>query len=179
MKNRWPVRTHRFIHALVAATILALDVWTKELAEVALPAAGGSRGLIDGFLSLTLVHNTGAAFGLFASSDPRSTTRILNLVAVVALGIVAYYSFRAPAGRFRLQAGLSLIFGGALGNLLDRALRGYVVDFVEVYYRTFHWPNFNVADSAITVGVTLLMIDSFFGTFDESRENDPAPSAHS
>jgi signal peptidase II len=151
----------RYAHVVTAISILGLDLWTKRLAEEILPSRGGSVSLVDGFLSLALVHNTGAAFGLFSQTDPRVTARILNVVAIVALAVVGTVWFRTPNHHKRLGFGLALVFAGALGNLVDRFTLGYVVDFIEVYWRSFHWPNFNVADSSISIGVGLLILDSF------------------
>ncbi len=153
--------TRRLVYAAISAAILAFDLWTKKLAETTLPMHGGTIRVFDGWLSFALVHNTGAAFGLFSQQNPEVTAKVLNLVALGALVVVALYSWKTPPDRSRLQTGLALIFGGALGNFIDRLTLGYVVDFVEVYWRSFHWPNFNVADSAICVGVGLLILDSF------------------
>ena len=171
-------RSSRFLrgsHAALAAAVLGLDLWTKQLAETILPMHGGTVRIVDGILHFGLVHNTGAAFGLFSRHDPTMTARALNLVALVALGIVALTSLRSPASRGKLQYGLALVFGGALGNLVDRITLGHVIDFVEVHIGRFHWPNFNVADSAICVGVALLVLDSFAAADAEGSDPRPAP----
>jgi signal peptidase II len=159
-----------------SAAIVVLDLVTKNLAESILPYHGGTFEVIPGFLSMTLVHNTGAAFGLFANAEPAITTFVLNLIALGALLGVTIYSLRSPADRVRLQSGLALVLGGALGNLHDRLRFGHVVDFVEVYWRSFHWPNFNVADSAICVGVGLLVLDSFLHVETPEPSHVPAPA---
>lgn len=165
--------TLRLRWAAVSAAIVISDLVTKHLAETLLPFRGGTKVVIPGLLNMTLVHNTGAAFGLFASAEPAVTTFVLNLVALGALAGVTFYSLRSPADRGRLQLGLALVLGGALGNLHDRLRFGHVVDFVEVYWRRFHWPNFNVADSAICVGVGLLVLDSFLHVEPEEPASGP------
>jgi len=110
-------------------------------------------------LNFTLMHNYGAAFSLLA--DAGGWQRWLLLFLSLAVGIViTVWLTRLQAGQVRLAIALALILGGAVGNLIDRALHGYVIDFIDVYYRQWHWPAFNLADSAITIGAVLLIIDS-------------------
>ena len=115
------------------------------------------RPLIHGLLNLTLVHNTGAAFGLLAGHTSILRTIFFLGVSLLAMGVILWMVFRLPQDQKLELFALSLIFGGALGNVIDRARLGEVVDFIDVYYRTYHWPAFNVADSAITIGVILLV----------------------
>ena len=118
-----------------------------------------SRTIVDDFFDLTYVRNTGAAFGLFASVDSSIKAILLNSVAVVVFLIVSAYALRSSHKSVRLQVGLALILGGAVGNLLDRVRFGYVVDFLDFAVSGHHWPAFNVADSAICIGVGLLFLD--------------------
>jgi signal peptidase II len=142
---------------LIAATIVALDQVTKALALLGL-VPGIPVPLIDGLLALTLVLNPGLAFGLLAGLPPRWRWLIvaLSLAALLVLVRVAVRLLTPGAPLDRLA--VSLMFGGAVGNLIDRARFGAVVDFIDVYYRDWHWPAFNVADSAITVGVVVLAL---------------------
>jgi signal peptidase II len=117
--------------------------------------------LIPSF-DLVRYHNTGAAFSLFADASGWQHWLFTGLAFAVSAGIL-WYLWSLPARGCRtLAAGLALVLGGAIGNVIDRLTHGYVVDFLLVYYKEWAWPAFNVADSAITVGVTLIIIDSLF-----------------
>jgi signal peptidase II len=142
---------------LLAGAIVALDQITKLIALARLPL-GVPVPLIDGLLSLTLVLNPGLAFGLLGTISP--TWRwVVAALSLVALAVLARVALRVlPTGGWPGRLAIGLIFGGAVGNLIDRARFGAVVDFVDVYWRGWHWPAFNVADSAITVGVALLAL---------------------
>ncbi|HUM33651.1 MAG: signal peptidase II [Candidatus Saccharicenans sp.] len=115
--------------------------------------------VIPGFFNLTRVHNRGAIFGFLSNSQFPLARILLNFGALVALGIVGYYFFKTPAEMILSRLSLSLIVSGAIGNIIDRLFRGYVIDFLDFYAGHFHWPFFNVADSCITVGVILLLFD--------------------
>jgi signal peptidase II len=142
---------------LLAALVVLLDQVTKAIALERL-APGVPIVVFDQWLSLTLVMNPGLAFGLLGSVPPawRWTVAALSLIALVVLARVALRVL--PTGGWPGRLAIGLIFGGAVGNLIDRARFGAVVDFVDVYWRAWHWPAFNVADSAITVGVVLLAL---------------------
>ena len=142
---------------LLAGAVVALDQITKVVALDRLPL-GVPVPIIDGLLSLTLVLNPGLAFGLLGSIPP--TWRwVVAALSLVALAVLARVALRVlPDGGWPGRLAIGLIFGGAVGNLIDRARFGAVVDFVDVYWRDWHWPAFNVADSAITVGVALLAL---------------------
>lgn len=114
-------------------------------------------------LNLTLVYNRGAAFSFLASHAGWQRWFLSALAAVVSAALVVWI-LRLKAHERLLAAGLALIVGGALGNLVDRVLYGHVIDFVDVYHRQWHWPAFNVADSAIVVGAALVVLDAFRGT---------------
>jgi signal peptidase II len=142
---------------VIAGTIVVLDQITKAVVLEQLPP-GVTIHLIDRFLSLTLVMNTGLAFGLL-SGLPAAWRWVVALLSIVALAVLGRVAMRVLAdGGWPARLSIALIFGGAVGNLIDRARFGAVVDFVDVHVRGFHWPAFNVADSAITIGVTLLAI---------------------
>ncbi len=142
---------------LLAGAIVALDQVTKIVALARLPL-GVPVPVVDGVISLTLVLNPGLAFGLLGSIPP--TWRwVVAALSLVALAVLARVALRVlPTGGWLGRLAIGLIFGGAVGNLIDRARFGAVVDFVDVYWREWHWPAFNVADSAITVGVALLAL---------------------
>jgi signal peptidase II len=142
----------------IAAAIVVLDQATKAIVKSGLPLHE-SVTVIPGFFDLTHVRNTGAAFGMLNNIDFAYKAAVMVVVALVALGAVASYALTLPATQRIARYGLALILGGAIGNLIDRAAMGYVVDFVDVYWRGVHFWAFNVADSAISVGVALMLLD--------------------
>jgi signal peptidase II len=151
------VRRH-LPHLLVVLAIVLLDQGTKALVVRSL-ALHEYVPLIDGLLSLSHVRNRGAAFGFLSDWDIPYQSALLSTLSVLALLAIALYFLRLPAAARLPRLALALVLGGAAGNLIDRVRLGYVVDFVHVYWRQHQWPDFNVADSAITVGVTLLVLD--------------------
>jgi signal peptidase II len=141
----------------LAAVVVVLDQITKLIVLNRL-MPGVPVAVVEGFIALTLVMNPGLAFGLL-SGIPAGWRWIVGLLSLVALVVLLRVALRIlPSGGWREQAAIGLIFGGAVGNLIDRTRFGAVVDFVDVYYRDWHWPAFNVADSAITVGVAALAL---------------------
>jgi signal peptidase II len=141
----------------LAVVILALDQITK-LIVLARLAPGAPVRVVDGVFSLTLVMNPGLAFGMLSGTPDgwRWTAGVLSLIALAILAVIA--ARLLPTGGPWTALSLGLIFGGAAGNLVDRVRFGAVVDFLDFYWRHYHWPAFNVADSAITVGVALLAL---------------------
>jgi signal peptidase II len=140
--------------AAVFIVVVAVDQLTKWLVLAHLPLY--SRiSVIPGFANLVHVQNPGGAFGLFA--DQSATVRIILFIGVacIAAGLVFYLHWRTPAQHWPLTVGFSLIFSGAAGNLIDRVLYGQVVDFIDIYIGSYHWPAFNVADSAISIGMVI------------------------
>ncbi|MGH8551544.1 MAG: signal peptidase II [Methylococcales bacterium] len=109
---------------------------------------------------LTYVHNPGAAFSFLSDAGGWQRWFFIGLSSAVS-AVLCVWLLRLPSDASWQSAGLALVLGGALGNLLDRVLYGYVIDFLDVYYKTWHWPAFNIADSAITIGVCILLLDSF------------------
>jgi signal peptidase II len=118
-----------------------------------------SVNIVPGLLDLTHVRNTGAAFGLLNAADFPFKSTLILLIAAAALVAIALYAGRVSSDATLARIGLALILGGAIGNLIDRAVAGYVVDFVDLYWGEYHFWAFNVADSAITTGATLLVLD--------------------
>ena len=142
---------------LLAAAVVAADQATKSMILARFNLGEGV--VVAPFFNLVLVYNKGAAFS-FLSDAPGWQTPLLVGFAVVAMGVVAYLLVRSPQ-RFIVSAGLALILGGALGNVIDRLRFGQVVDFLDFHAAGWHWPAFNVADSAITVGAVLLILEGF------------------
>jgi signal peptidase II len=152
--GRW-VRPHEIVTILV---VLVLDQITKQIVRQSI-ALHESITVIPGMLDMTHVRNTGAAFGLLNAADfPGKAAVMIGVAALALLAIAAYgaqLGFHERLARF----GLALILGGAVGNLVDRAVRGFVIDFVDVYWGTWHFWAFNVADAAISVGAVLVILD--------------------
>ena len=148
----------RRLELIVSVTVVILDQITKALIRPALQLHE-SREVIPGFLDLTRVHNTGAAFGMLNSADFPFKALVLSLVAAVALGGVAWYAATVPLSDRLARLGIAGVLGGAIGNLIDRATSGYVLDFVDAYWGNWHFWAFNVADAAITVGVIFMILD--------------------
>ena len=148
----------RKLEIIVAVSVVVLDQITKALVRPAL-ALHESVQVIPGFLDLTRVHNTGAAFGMLNAVDFPLKTVVLSLVAFIALGGVAWYAVTVPLADRLARVGVAGVLGGAIGNLIDRASSGYVLDFVDAYIGAWHFWAFNVADAAITVGVIFMILD--------------------
>ncbi len=164
---------------LISLLILILDHVSKWIVQATL-ASGRSIDIIPGYLSLSLVHNTGVAFGLFDEMESAWKPYVLSGLAIVAVAAILIYSTRMPGDRKLLQLALSIIMGGILGNFADRIFRGYVVDFIEFHIQeSFYWPNFNVADSAISIGIALLLIDTVKNPATEEISEQPSPDGQS
>jgi signal peptidase II len=146
---------------IVAGLIVVADQITKAFVRSNIPLHD-SRTVIANFLDLTHVRNSGAAFGFLNAANFPYKAQVIALVATVALVSIAVYAARLSPHQRVARWGLALILGGAMGNLIDRVVAGYVVDFVDVYWRTYHFWAFNVADSAITIGVIGMLLDMIF-----------------
>jgi signal peptidase II len=149
--------THR-LESILVLLIVASDQVTKAVARRALELHE-SIVIIPDLLALTRVHNTGAAFGMFNSMDFPGKTMLLTGVATLALAGVAWYAVSIPLSERLARLGVACILGGAIGNLIDRATAGYVLDFVDASWRGWHFWAFNVADAAISIGVILMILD--------------------
>ncbi len=152
LKNHLP-------YLFLAAGLIALDQATKAAVGSSLPLHT-SRPIIDGFFDLVHTRNTGVAFSLFADSGPLVKGIILPLVSGLAVVLVLVLFWKSESGPRRVRYGLTLILAGAAGNLYDRLVYGYVVDFLDFFVGSYHWPAFNVADSCITIGAGLLVLDA-------------------
>jgi signal peptidase II len=142
-------------YLILIACIIAADQASKWLVTKFLPM-GNTKDVIRGFFRLWHVRNSGAVWGFFSDHAGGLVPKIITGLAIAALLVVAWF-FLHTDGRARLElASYAFILGGALGNIIDRLRLGYVVDFLDAYIKTQHWPTFNVADSCITIGVLLL-----------------------
>jgi signal peptidase II len=148
----------RVHYLILAAAVILLDFWTKWMIVQRIDLHEAIPVIPD-FFQLVHVRNTGAAFGIGANAASKIVPLLLNIGAIAVFCVVVVYAFRSAISDRLLQTGLHLILGGAIGNLLDRFRFGYVVDFLDVYVRDHHWPAFNVADSAICIGIALLFLD--------------------
>ncbi len=147
--------------AAIAAAVVAVDQLSKWYVERSMQLHQ-SIPVIDGLFSLTYVRNAGAAFGLFADLPWTARMPLLVLVSVGALGVLVVILRGLHPNEVGLRVALAGVLGGAIGNLIDRVRYGEVVDFVDVYWREYHWPAFNVADSCITVGIGVLLFHSLW-----------------
>ena len=154
--------TARATHFVLALFIVLLDRWTKRLVAARI-AMYTHIQVIPGFFRITHTENTGAAFSLFADSPSHWKTVMLISFSLIAMIVVSILLWNQSRPFTMTGIALSLILGGAFGNLWDRVAAGRVVDFLDVYYRTYHWPVFNLADSAIVVGASLLVLEIVFG----------------
>jgi signal peptidase II len=142
---------------IISSTVLILDQITKALVHNLMPLYH-SIEIVPNFVNLTYLRNTGAAFGFLSGN--RSTLRLafFLLISVVAIACIIYLLKNLRPDRNIPAISLSLILGGAIGNLIDRLRMGEVIDFIDLHWHHLHWPAFNVADSAISIGVILLFI---------------------
>ena len=163
----------RRLELVIAFTIVVADQWTKSLVRGRLELHD-SIEVVAGWLSLTRVHNTGSAFGMLNAADFPFKTVLLMLVAGGALAGVAWYAASLPDSNRVARAGIAGVLGGAVGNLIDRATAGYVLDFVDAYWGTWHFWAFNVADAAISVGVVLMLFDVALEFLGYRRAPNPA-----
>jgi len=169
---------YRAGYLVVSLAVLLVDQWTKGIVTRAFEVHQ-TRTVVAGLLDITYVRNSGAAFGLFASVDSSIKAILLNSVAVLVFLVVSAYALRSSHRSIRLQIGFALILGGAVGNLLDRVRFGYVVDFLDFSISGHHWPAFNVADSAICVGVGLLFLDMLRSETEDAAGARPTAGAGS
>ena len=144
-------------YMFITVLVLALDQLSKYWVARAL-GDGDDLHLIRGLLKFSYTENPGIAFGMLGREDLKW---VLVAVSLVAITVVVYYLARTPASNKLLLWSLALLAAGISGNLIDRIRMGRVIDFIEVYYRDYHWPIFNVADSAITIGAALMAIELF------------------
>lgn len=165
----------RGLYVWIAGVTVALDQVAKTLVDRYMDLHE-SRPIVEGLARLTYVQNRGAAFGILSDADLPYQSLLFSAISILALGAIAFYAWKLPAASRLPQLALAFIMGGAAGNLLDRARLGYVIDFVDVYWGRHHWPAFNVADSAITVGVCLLILDIIKNPQGDSAAELPAPS---
>lgn len=148
----------RLPYLLITASVVLLDQVTKHAIDQAMTLYQ-SIDVVSGVFSLTYVRNRGAAFGFLSAADLPYQAALFSIVSLIALAAIVYYALSIPVSDRLPQIALALIAGGAIGNLIDRMWLGYVIDFLDFYWETHHWPMFNIADSCISTGVGLLVVD--------------------
>lgn len=161
-------REYRLRLLLLALVVLAADQVSKRVVASAL-ALGETQRIVPGFFNLVHLHNRGAAFGLLSEMISPLGTILLVAFSVAALTVVFLLLWQQPSGRTTGTA-LAFILGGALGNLLDRLRAGHVVDFLDFHVAGYHWPAFNLADSAIVVGAAVIIYQLLRGRSPAPRE---------
>ncbi|RJQ81950.1 MAG: signal peptidase II [Desulfobacteraceae bacterium] len=149
----------RFV--FISGLVVLLDQFSKLLVLHYMPLHH-SIHVIPGFFSLTHVHNPGGAFGFMAQNSSPLRHWLFLTAAFFALAMILYFYHQTPRSRPLFGAALGLIFGGAVGNLIDRLRHGEVVDFLDLYIGYLHWPTFNIADSAVTIGVIIFIMHILF-----------------
>lgn len=138
----------------ISGLVVVLDQLTKWLITSSLSYYEVVK-VIPGFFNLIYIHNPGGAFGILAKNQSNLQSMLFIIIAVAAMGLILYLYKNTPSEYPVLSVGFALIFGGALGNMIDRIRLGEVIDFVDLYIAHLHWPAFNIADSAITVGMLI------------------------
>lgn len=162
----------RKYHILIAASVVFLDRVTKWLVAQNI-AMYDHKVIVPGLFSLTHVENQGAAFGLFSDSPSEWKVVMLILFSVAALAVVSALLWKNGNAMNATAIALSLVFGGALGNLWDRVASGHqVIDFLDFYIGSHHWPAFNIADSAIVIGALLLLSEIFLAPQEDKASSD-------
>jgi signal peptidase II len=162
------------IFLLTAPVIVIIDQVTKATIDSTM-ALHDSLAVIPGFFSITYVRNPGAAFGFLAGASPMFRSIFFLCITAAAIGLILYYISKSQNDEPLLIFALSLILSGAVGNFIDRIKIGEVIDFLDVYIGSHHWPAFNVADSAISVGAVILIIAMY--RRGKSRGADPKTPA--
>jgi signal peptidase II len=142
----------------LSAVVLLLDQGSKLLADARL-VFHEPVGLLP-FFNLRLAYNTGAAFSFLGNAGGWQRWFFAG-ISVLVISVLVVWMRRLKPEQWQLSVAFALIIGGALGNLIDRLVYGHVIDFIDVYYKTWHWPTFNIADSAITLGAGLLLLDAW------------------
>ncbi|WP_319526080.1 signal peptidase II [uncultured Desulfosarcina sp.] len=150
----------------IAGLVVVLDQLTKWLVQANL-SLHHSIAMIPGFFNLTHIHNPGGAFGFMATGSPGLRNLLFLGVATIAMGLIVYFYRSTPRNYPFLAVALAMIFGGAAGNIIDRLRFGVVVDFLDFYIGAYHWPAFNVADSAISVGIAIFIGHVILGKMPE------------
>ena len=155
---------------MVAGAVILVDQTTKAMVMAHLPLYAPIE-IISGWFTIVHVQNPGGAFGFMARQSVGIRVFLFVCISSVAVGLILYFYHKTPRAQGWQRMGLALIFGGAVGNIIDRLRLGRVVDFLDFHVGPHHWPTFNVADSAITVGVAIFMVHLVFNRMPQSMDN--------
>jgi len=147
-------------YLVLALVLVVLDQVTKNVVARTVDLYE-SVPVIPGFFNITRIHNRGAIFGTFSQTKSDVVFALLTAASIAALALVVWYFFKTPASERLLKVALTLIMAGALGNQFDRLVRGHVIDFLDFYVGSAHWPFFNAADSCISIGAVLMLASLF------------------
>lgn len=151
-----------FLLFIISGTLIVVDQYTKFMVALHIPL-NYSIQVIEDVFNLTHIRNSGVAFGLFADQQSEYKALMFITISTIAIMAILVIFHQNPKEKKMVQTGLILIFSGAIGNLIDRTLHGEVIDFVDFVIKGHHFPAFNVADSCITIGVSLMVVDLFCG----------------
>ena len=146
---------------VIGGIIVIIDQLTKYFIIQHVPLHD-TVPVISGLFNIIHIKNPGGAFGLLANLSPNMRAFIFLFISSLAIGLILYFYFKTPTAHTWLAVGFALIFGGAVGNLIDRIRLGVVTDFLDFYISKYHWPAFNVADSAITLGIGIFVYHLLF-----------------
>jgi signal peptidase II len=154
---------------IILIGIISIDQWTKYSVQKGLPLHHAVP-VIKGFFNLTHVRNPGGAFGIFGGEKRGVGSLLFVIVSLNAIGVILFFFFKAKDDEKILSLAFSLVLSGAIGNLIDRFRYGEVIDFLDFQISSFHWPAFNIADSAITVGIGLILLNLFIGAYKKDTQ---------
>ena len=152
----------------VTPAFVVLDQWTKYLVDHRM-VLHQSHAIIFGWFNLTYVRNRGAVFGFLSGVDSWWRLPFFLIFAAVAVVLLAVFYVRSRPDQGLLRLSLALILAGAIGNVIDRLRFGYVIDFLDVHWHDYHWPAFNIADSAISIGICLMLLEAYLEGRREKR----------
>jgi len=167
--NRTVMKRKYWVLLIFCIGILLLDQWTKSLVVEKLPLYQRVE-VIQGFFNLTHVRNTGGAFGIFGGEKGGLGSILFVVVSLIAIGAIVFLFLKIKENEKTLAFSFSLILSGAVGNLIDRLRYGEVVDFLDFHLSNYHWPAFNVADSAICIGIGLMALELLKGDHKKSTQ---------
>lgn len=153
------LRSNQLRWIILSTVIIGIDLGSKYFASFSLPYAKHVE--ILPFFNLILLHNYGAAFSFLSDSESFWQVMLLSIIGIIVAIVIVVRLAKLSNNKNPTACGLSLILGGALGNIYDRVIHGYVIDFLDLHINNHHWPIFNIADSAICIGVTILIVISF------------------
>ncbi len=148
------------LYVLIAGLLVVADQMSKAVVARSVDLYE-SIPVIRGFFNITRIHNKGAIFGTFSQTNNNLVFALLTAASIAALAFVIYFFVKTPSSDALMKVALTLIMAGAFGNQFDRLVRGHVIDFLDFYVGTAHWPFFNVADSCISIGAGLMLVTLF------------------